>query len=95
MRTHRIRQLAPALLALLALPFTLSANELTALRQQLRELEQKILILERKQELEVAPGRHRVELAYRPLSFRIGLVVSFLSAVALALPVLRQRLQRR
>lgn len=52
MRTHRIRQLAPALLALLALPFTLSANELTALRQQLRELEQKILILERKQELE-------------------------------------------
>ena len=51
MRTHRIRQLAPALLALLALPITLPANELAALREQLRQLEQKILILERKQEL--------------------------------------------
>lgn len=51
MRTHRIRQLAPALLALLALPIALPANELAALREQLRQLEQKILILERKQEL--------------------------------------------
>lgn len=51
MRTHRIRQLAPALLALLTLPIALPANELAALREQLRQLEQKILILERKQEL--------------------------------------------
>lgn len=49
----------------------------------------------RRQEIDVVPGRHLVELTYRPLSFRIGLVVSFLSAVALALPVLRRRLQRR
>jgi len=48
----------------------------------------------RRQEVEVAPGRHRVELAYRPLSFRLGLLVSLLSAAALALPALR-RLQRR
>ncbi len=51
MRNHRIRQLAPALLALLALPIALPANELAELREQLRLLEQKILILERKQEL--------------------------------------------
>lgn len=49
----------------------------------------------RRQEVEVAPGRHRVELAYRPVSFRLGLLVSLLSAAALALPALRRRLQRR
>lgn len=49
----------------------------------------------RRQEVEVGAGRHLVELAYRPLSFRLGLLLSILSAVALALPVLRGRLQRR
>lgn len=76
MRNHRIRQLAPALLALLALPITLPANELAELREQLRLLEQKILILERKQELKdeaataaaksaakVTAGDGRIEIA--------------------------------
>lgn len=51
MRTILLRKSAPALLALLALPATLAADELSDLREQLRRLEQKILILERKQEL--------------------------------------------
>jgi phosphate-selective porin OprO/OprP len=51
MRNSILRQTAPALFALLALPVTLAADELSALRDQLHQLEQKILILERKQEL--------------------------------------------
>jgi len=51
MRTILLRKSAPALLALLALPAALPADEVSALREQLRQLEQKILILERKQEL--------------------------------------------
>lgn len=51
MRNHRIIRYLPAWLALLALPVASPADELSALREQLRLLEQKILILERKQEL--------------------------------------------
>lgn len=49
----------------------------------------------RRQEVAVGAGRHLVEIAYRPLSFRLGLLLSILSTAALALPVLRGRLQRQ
>jgi phosphate-selective porin OprO/OprP len=52
MRNYNLRKLAPALTALLALTTpALQADELSDLRQALRALEQKILVLERKQEL--------------------------------------------
>lgn len=51
MRNFSLRSTASALLALLALPAALPADELSLLRDQLHQLEQKILILERKQEL--------------------------------------------
>jgi phosphate-selective porin OprO/OprP len=51
MRNTLLRQTAPALFVLLALPAALPADELSLLRDQLHQLEQKILILERKQEL--------------------------------------------
>ncbi len=44
----------------------------------------------RRQEVALPAGRARVELAYRPLSFRIGLAVSAASALLLALLVLRR-----
>jgi len=43
----------------------------------------------RRQEIEVAPGRHRVELAYRPLSFLLGLLVSVTSVLILGAGVAR------
>ena len=49
----------------------------------------------RRQEVAVGPGRSRVELAYRPASFRAGLLVSLLSLVALAALLSRSRGQRR
>jgi hypothetical protein len=39
----------------------------------------------------VGPGAHTVEMTYRPLSFRIGWIVSLLTALALALAVIRAR----
>jgi phosphate-selective porin OprO/OprP len=51
MRNSNLRKLAPALLALSALLPSAQADELTQLREQLRALEQKILVLERKQEI--------------------------------------------
>ncbi|MFN7989418.1 MAG: hypothetical protein U0529_18220 [Thermoanaerobaculia bacterium] len=48
----------------------------------------------RKQEIPVPAGRVRVELAYRPLSLRVGLVLAALSAAALVLLARRPR-QRR
>jgi uncharacterized membrane protein YfhO len=39
----------------------------------------------------VGPGTHTVEMIYRPLSFRIGWIVSLLTALALALAVVRGR----
>ena len=48
----------------------------------------------RRQEIEVPAGRVRVELAYRPLSLRLGLLLATLSAAALAL-LARRPLQRR
>jgi uncharacterized membrane protein YfhO len=39
----------------------------------------------------VGPGTHTVEMTYRPLSFRIGWIVSLLTALALAIAVLRGR----
>jgi hypothetical protein len=48
----------------------------------------------RRQEIEVPAGRVRVELSYRPLSFRLGLVVGALAAAILALLALRDG-QRR
>lgn len=51
MRNSNLRKLAPALTALLALTPAIRADELTQLREQLHALEQKLLVLERKQEL--------------------------------------------
>ncbi len=51
--------------------------------------------LGRRQEVAVAAGRSRVEVAYRPGSFRLGLFLAALSAALLALPRARRRLQRR
>ncbi len=51
MRNHSITILAPALIALLAITPALRADELSDLRQALQALEQKILVLERKQEI--------------------------------------------
>jgi len=51
MRNPIITKLAPALLALLATTPAIRADELSDLRQALKALEQKILVLERKQEL--------------------------------------------
>ena len=49
----------------------------------------------RRQEVAVPPGRSRVELAYRPASFRAGLLVSFLSLAGAAALLSRGRRQRR
>jgi len=51
MRNASFRPLVPALTALLALTTALPADELTQLRDQLHALEQKLLVLERKQEI--------------------------------------------
>jgi phosphate-selective porin OprO/OprP len=51
MRNSRLTRLAPAFITLLALTPALPADELSELRDQLKALEQKILVLERKQEL--------------------------------------------
>ena len=51
MRTSSFHRIAPALTALLALTPAIRADELSDLRQSLRALEQKILVLERKQEI--------------------------------------------
>ncbi len=51
MRNKSFRQFAPALTALLALTPVIQADELTQLRDQLHALEQKLLVLERKQEI--------------------------------------------
>ncbi len=51
MRNSILRQTAPALLALLALPVALPGDEISELREQIRLLEQKLLVIERKQEL--------------------------------------------
>jgi uncharacterized membrane protein YfhO len=39
----------------------------------------------------VGPGTHTVEMTYRPLSFRIGWIVSLLTALVLTAAVLRGR----
>jgi hypothetical protein len=39
----------------------------------------------------VGPGAHTVEMTYRPLSFRIGWIVSLLTAIGLAFAVVRGR----
>ena len=39
----------------------------------------------------IGPGAHTVEFAYVPTSWRIGWIVSLLTAVALALAVWRRR----
>lgn len=49
----------------------------------------------RRQEIPVPAGRVRVELAYAPRSFRIGLLVAALSLAAVALLAVRSRGQRR
>lgn len=49
----------------------------------------------RRQEVAVPAGRSRVELAYRPLSFRAGLLVSFLSLAGAAALLARRPRQRR
>ena len=51
MRTSSLHKLAPALAALLALTPALRADEISDLREQLHALEQKLLVLERKQEI--------------------------------------------
>ncbi|HEX2862684.1 MAG TPA: porin [Lacunisphaera sp.] len=51
MRNFHLRKIAPALTVLLVLTPALPADELSDLRQALRDLEQKILVLERKQEI--------------------------------------------
>lgn len=51
MRNSSVTKLTSALLALAVFTTALRADDLSALREQLRQLEQKILILERKQEL--------------------------------------------
>ena len=51
MRNASFRQLVPALTALLALTPAIQADELTQLRDPLHALEQKLLVLERKQEI--------------------------------------------
>ncbi len=51
MRNSYLRQLAPALLASLSLLPTTRADELSDLKETLKVLEQKILVLERKQEI--------------------------------------------
>jgi phosphate-selective porin OprO/OprP len=57
MRNLILRQTLPVLAALLAIPVAAPADELTELREQLRALEQKILVLERKQELKDEAAR--------------------------------------
>jgi phosphate-selective porin OprO/OprP len=51
MRNSNITQLTSALLALAVITPALRADDLSALREQIRQLEQKLLVLERKQEL--------------------------------------------
>jgi len=51
MRNLSFRSIVPALTALLALTPAIQADELTQLRDQLHALEQKLLVLERKQEI--------------------------------------------
>lgn len=51
MRNASFRSIVPALTALLALTPAIQADELTQLRDQLHALEQKLLVLERKQEI--------------------------------------------
>ena len=51
MRNSSLLRFAPALTALLALTPALPADEITLLREQLHALEQKLLVLERKQEI--------------------------------------------
>jgi uncharacterized membrane protein YfhO len=43
----------------------------------------------------VGPGAHRVEFAYRPLSWRIGWIVSLLAVLAIAAAGLAPRRLRR
>jgi hypothetical protein len=46
--------------------------------------------------VELPPGRHRIELRYRPASFRVGWIVSLVALlVLLALAVLAARHRRR
>lgn len=52
MRNSNLRQIAPALLALSALLPSARADELTQLRDHIKALEKKLLVLERKQELQ-------------------------------------------
>jgi phosphate-selective porin OprO/OprP len=52
MRNSTLRKLAPALLALSALLPSAKADELSQLRDQIKALEKKLLVLERKQELQ-------------------------------------------
>ncbi|SDR71164.1 porin [Opitutus sp. GAS368] len=52
MRNSAFRPLAPALAALLALSPALRADELAQLREQIHALEHKLLVLERKQEIQ-------------------------------------------
>jgi phosphate-selective porin OprO/OprP len=52
MRNFNLRKLAPALLALSALPLSARADELAQLHAQIKLLEKKLLVLERKQELQ-------------------------------------------
>ena len=51
----------------------------------------------RRQEIPVPAGRLRVELTYRPLTFRLGLLVAAVSAAVLVLLAVvgRRRAQRR
>jgi len=51
MRNQSFRSIVPTLTALLALTPAIQADELTQLRDQLHALEQKLLVLERKQEI--------------------------------------------
>jgi phosphate-selective porin OprO/OprP len=51
MRTSSVQKFAPALAALLALAPVVRADDLSQLRDQLHALEQKIAVLERKQEI--------------------------------------------
>ena len=52
MRNSSFHRFAPALTALLALPLTMQADDLSQLRDQLHALEHKLLVLERRQEIQ-------------------------------------------
>ena len=52
MRNSSLLRFAPALTALLALPLTIQADDLSQLRDQLHALEHKLLVLERRQEIQ-------------------------------------------